>query len=163
MQFCPGGQRGIGAPSPGDIAARFGLQTSWLAQSEYADDAWAILSGALFVIGSELAPAQAIPTDIRTARVTTRVFFITVSLVVSDPNHCQKCVPNEMASLSGTEDTTTGTGDGPSPTTATGPNDLIEVAPLTALREPAIIRAARAANINFFAFFTGKSPLLISI
>jgi hypothetical protein len=68
-----------------------------------------------------------------------------------------------MASLSGTEDTTTGKGDGPSPTTATGPNDLIEVAPLTALREPAIIRAARAANINFFAFFTGKSPLLISI
>jgi hypothetical protein len=57
----------------------------------------------------------------------------------------------------------TGKGDGPSPTTATGPNDLIEVAPLTALREPAIIRAARAANINFFAFFTGKSPLLISI
>jgi len=63
-----------------------------------------------------------------------------------------------MVSLSGTADTTTGKGDDPSPTTATGPNELIEVAPLTALREPAIMRAARAANISFLAFFTEQPP-----
>jgi hypothetical protein len=112
----------------------------------------------VFAVGSELVPAQAIPTDIRIARVTTRVFFITVSLVVSDPNHCQKCLPKEMVLLSGTADTTTGKGDDPSPTTATGPNELVEVALLTALREPAIMRAARAANTIFFAFFTEQPP-----
>src|SRR5271154_1207956 len=92
------------------------------------------------------------------ARVTTRVFFITVSLVVSDPNHCQNCLLNELVSLSGTEDSTTGKGAVPSPTTATGPNEFIEVALLTALREPANMRAARAANISFFAFFTEQPP-----
>jgi hypothetical protein len=88
----------------------------------------------------------------------TRVFFITVSLVVSDPNQSQNCLPNEEAPLSGTEDSTAGKGDDPSPITATGPIGLIEVAPLTAPREPAIMSAARAANISFLAFFTGQPP-----
>jgi|SRR5271170_6051426 len=112
----------------------------------------------MFVVGSELVPAQAIPTNIRVTRVATRVFFITVSLVVSDPNQCQKCLPNERASLSETADRTTGKGEDPSPAMVPGLNEVIEVAPLTALREPAIMSAARAANISFFAFFTGQPP-----
>jgi hypothetical protein len=47
-----------------------------------------------------------------------------------------------------------GTGDVPSPTTATGPTERSEVAPLIELRAPASIRAARVAIIHFFRCFT---------
>jgi len=60
-----------------------------------------------------------------------------------------------MASLS--EDKTTGRGDDPSPTTATGPSERIEVAPLIEHKAPASIRAAQVAIIHFFMSFTGTT------
>ena len=59
-----------------------------------------------------------------------------------------------MASLSGAEDNATGRGDDPSPTTAMGPRERIELAPLIEHRAPASIRAATVASIHFFMYFT---------
>jgi hypothetical protein len=61
-----------------------------------------------------------------------------------------------VASLSGT-DNTVGTGDDPSPTTATGANERMAVAPLMELSAPASIRAARVASMIFFRKFTVTS------
>jgi len=47
-----------------------------------------------------------------------------------------------------------GSGADPSPMTMTVLAELMEVAPLTALRAPASIKAARAAIIVFFMFTT---------
>jgi len=81
-------------------------------------------------------------------------FFIELSPWSRGPGLQNFVVRDEASPLLSAEPRTIGIGADPSPITRTGVVALMEVAPLTALRAPASIKAARVAIIVFFIFTT---------
>jgi hypothetical protein len=102
--------------------------------------------------GSEAA--HRVPTSVVATNMTVRRFFIEISPWSRGPGLQNFVLRNEASPLLCTEGRAIGVGADPSPITMTGVVALTEVAPLTALRAPASIKAARVAIIVFFIFTT---------